>query len=105
MPAGSPPSLIDKPSRRAQHPGKPGDGGAMNRRQFLGAVAAGTAAFAGPCSAFAQNRRYDIIVRGGRIIDPSIRFDAVADLAISGNRIAAVEANLAGEAGETLDAR
>src|SRR4029079_18517073 len=42
---------------------------------------------------------------GGRVIDPSVRLDAVADVAISGGRIAAVERNLSADATEVLDAR
>lgn len=38
---------------------------------------------------------YDLILRGGHVIDPANRVDGVADVAISGNRIAAVAPNLA----------
>ena len=78
----------------------------LNRRQFLSAAAAGAATFAGAPRAFAgQSARYDLIIRGGRVIDPSVRLDAVGDVAISGGRIAAVEATIAGDAVETIDAR
>jgi dihydroorotase len=53
----------------------------------------------------AQAAHYDLVIRGGRVIDPSVRFDAVADVAISGGRIAAVERNLSADATEVLDAR
>jgi dihydroorotase len=39
------------------------------------------------------------------VIDPSLRLDAVRDVAISGGRIAAVEATIADEAAEIIDAR
>jgi dihydroorotase len=73
----------------------------MNRRQLIGA--AGAAFFAGIPGAFAAT--YDLIIRGGRVIDPSMGLDAVRDLAIAGGRIAAVEANIAADATETIDAR
>jgi dihydroorotase len=61
----------------------------LNRRQFLSAVAAGAARFVRAPRAFAG--RYDLIIRGGRVIDPSVRLDAIRDVAISGGRIVAVE--------------
>ena len=60
----------------------------MNRRQFLSAAAAGAAMFVRAPKAFAA--RYDMIIRGGRVIDPSVRLDAIRDVAISGGRIVAV---------------
>jgi len=48
---------------------------------------------------------YDLIVKGGRVIDPSLRINAIRDVAIAGGRIAAVEANIAADAAETIDAR
>jgi dihydroorotase len=75
----------------------------MNRRQFLSAAAVG----AGMCvrfpNAFAQN--YDLLIKGGRVIDPSVGLDAVRDVAIAGGRIAAVEPSIAGNAADTIDAR
>jgi dihydroorotase len=77
----------------------------LNRRQFVCAAAAGAAAFARVTNVLAQTPRYDLIVKGGRVIDPSLRVDAIRDVAIAGGRIAAVEANIAADAAETLDAR
>ncbi|HSZ18368.1 MAG TPA: amidohydrolase family protein [Candidatus Acidoferrum sp.] len=76
----------------------------LNRRRFLSvAVAsAGAAMFARLPTAFAAG--YDLIIKGGRVIDPSVRLDAIRDVAISGGRIAAVEASIAGDAADTLDA-
>jgi dihydroorotase len=42
---------------------------------------------------------------GGRVIDPTVGLDAVRDLAIAAGKIAAVEANITGDATETIDAR
>ncbi len=47
---------------------------------------------------------YDLIIKGGRVIDPSVRLDAIRDVAISGGRIAAVEATIAGDAADTIEA-
>jgi dihydroorotase len=49
--------------------------------------------------------KYDLILKGGRVIDPATRLDAVRDVAILAGRIAAITANLAGTAAETVDAR
>jgi len=78
----------------------------LNRRQFLSAAAASAAMFARAPRAFAaQAARYDLIIRGGRVIDPSVRLDAIRDVAISGSRITAVEANIAADAADIIDAR
>ena len=77
----------------------------MNRRQFVWAAAAGSAVFARVTDGFAAPARYDLIVKGGRVIDPSLRLDAIRDVAIAGGRIAAVEANIAADAADTIDAR
>lgn len=76
----------------------------MNRRQFVWSAAAGSAAIARVTDLRAAPT-YDLIIKGGRVIDPSVRLDEVRDVAISGGRIAAVEANLVGDAAEILDAR
>jgi len=75
----------------------------MNRRQFFHAAAAGAAMLASVPRAFAAT--YDVIVKGGRVIDPSLGIDAIRDVAIAGGRIAAVEANITADATETIDAR
>jgi dihydroorotase len=76
----------------------------LNRRQFLAAAAAtGAAMFVRSRRAFAAT--YDLIIKGGRVIDPSVRLDAIRDVAISGGRIVAVESSFAGDAADTMDAR
>jgi dihydroorotase len=75
----------------------------MNRRQFVCAAAAGAALLARVPQALAAT--YDLIIRGGRVIDPSAGIDGTRDVAIAGGKIAAVEANIAGDAAETIDAR
>lgn len=72
----------------------------MNRRLFVraAAAAAASAPFAWPAA------KYDLVVKGGRVIDPSRKLDAVRDVAIAKGRIAAIAPNLSGDAAETLDA-
>ena len=77
----------------------------MNRRGFLYSAAAGAALVVRAPNVFAQTPSYDVIIRGGRVIDPSLRIDAIRDVAIAGGRIEAVEANIAGEAAQAIDAR
>src|SRR5579864_5575462 len=76
----------------------------LNRRRFLSvaAASAGAALFARGRKVFAAS--YDLIIKGGRVIDPSVRLDAIRDVAISGGRIAAVEPTIAGDAADTIDA-
>src|SRR5262245_48625681 len=52
-----------------------------------------------------ENAAYDLVIKGGRVIDPASRLDAVRDVAIAGGRIAAVKADIAADAAETIDAR
>ena len=73
----------------------------MNRRQLV--CSAGAALLAGTTKARAAS--YDLLIKGGRVIDPSAGLDAVRDVAISAGRIVAVDAGIAGDAAETLDAR
>src|SRR5688572_5790567 len=79
----------------------------MNRRELIHA-AAGTALVLASGAAgrlAAQPTRFDLIVKGGRVIDPSLRLDAIRDVGIAAGRIAAVEPTLAAGAAATLDAR
>jgi dihydroorotase len=45
-------------------------------------------------AAFGQTGQYDLILKGGHVIDPKNGVDAVRDVAIRGGKIAAVEASL-----------
>jgi dihydroorotase len=76
----------------------------MNRRQFVW-NAAGTAAFMRIPSVIAAATKYDLIIKGGRVVDPSRKLNAIRDVAIVNGRIAAVEPNIAGDALEMIDAR
>jgi dihydroorotase len=75
----------------------------MNRRQFVYGGTA-TAALFGRVSG-ADAAAYDLLIKGGRVIDPSIGLDAVRDVAIAHGRIAAVAADISFDASETIDAR
>lgn len=73
----------------------------LTRRAFLAVTAIGSLARTSRIGA----ARYDVIVKGGRVIDPSQRFDRVADVAVRSGRIAAVQPNIAAaEAADVLDA-
>lgn len=75
----------------------------LTRRAFLTTAAGGAAALAAARSV--SGAQYDLLVKGGRVIDPSRRFDAMADVAIAKGRIAAVQPSIpASAAGEVVDA-
>ncbi len=69
----------------------------MNRRQFVYTVAATAAA--------ATKRRYDLIIKGGRVIDPWGKLNEINDVAIAGGHIAAIDPHIPPDAPETIDAR
>jgi dihydroorotase len=53
----------------------------------------------------AQTPRYDLLLKGGHVIDPANHVDAVMDVAVSKDKIAAVERDIpAGQAGKVVDA-
>ena len=61
----------------------------INRRQFLvsSALLAGVPIPVAP--------KYELLVKGGRVLDPSQRLDRVMDIAVRDGKIAALEANIA----------
>jgi dihydroorotase len=72
----------------------------MHRRSFLAALGA---AAVPPARAQA---RYDLLIRNGEVRDPASRLRRAADVAISGDRIAAVAAGIPpAQAREVMDAR
>jgi len=59
----------------------------------------------GTTIARAQAPRYDLLLKGGHVIDPANHVDAVLDVAVSKDRIAAVEKDIpVGQAGKVVDA-
>jgi len=75
----------------------------MHRRQFI-RTTTGAAAFASIPGALRAGTKYDLVVKGARVIDPSRKLDAVRDVAIANGRIVAIKENLAAGAAETIDA-
>jgi dihydroorotase len=75
----------------------------MKRRDFISrAIAAGVGWYSGQLLAATE---YDLLVTGGRVIDPATGTDALLDIAIRGNSIAAVAPDIAaGSAAATIDA-
>ena len=73
----------------------------MNRRHFLHSTVA-TALFGSSFLSSAQS--FDLIVRGGRVIDPSLHRDSIADIGIISGRIAAIAENIAGSSPQEIDA-
>ncbi len=76
----------------------------LSRRRLLrtGASTVAAAMIARVPRAFAAT--YDLVIKGGRVIDPSLGLDAVRDVAIAKGRIATVGENIAGDAAETVEA-
>ena len=76
----------------------------MSRRRFL-TTASGAAIASLPRIARLRAARDDLLIKGGRVIDPSRGVDRIADVAISRGRIAAVKADIAAStAAESIDA-
>ena len=75
----------------------------MTRRQFVSVTATAAAAL-GAGAARPRAASYDLVVRGGRVIDPSLGIDAVRDVAIAGGRIAAVEPGIDAGDAQVVDA-
>ena len=66
----------------------------LNRRQLFRAAAgaaASTMVTRIPNVFAAAPAKYDVIVKGGRVIDPAAKLNAIRDVAIAGGRIAAVK--------------
>jgi dihydroorotase len=73
----------------------------MNRRKFIGA---GAAVLVGIPRALAA-KKYDLIIKGGRVVDPSRKLNALRDVAIADGRIVAVDTDISASAAEIIDAR
>ena len=71
----------------------------INRREFLysSALLAGL-----PLPAASK---YDLVIKGGRVIDPGQKLDGIMDVAVRNGKIAALQASIpASDAMEVLDA-
>lgn len=61
-------------------------------------------AISSPLTLLAQTPRYDLLLKGGHVIDPANHIDEVRDVAVSQGKIAAVEKNIpADQAEKVLD--
>jgi len=75
----------------------------LTRRAFLQTTVTGGAALA--AGGVPSAAEFDLVLKGGRVIDPSRRFDALADVGIANRRIAAVRPSIpASAAADVLDA-
>jgi len=75
----------------------------LTRRAFLQTTVTGGAALT--AGGVASAAEFDLVLKGGRVIDPSRRFDALADVGIANGRIAAVRPSIpASAAADVLDA-
>ncbi len=53
----------------------------------------------------ADTQVFDLVLAGGRVLDPATGLDKVADVAITGDRIAAIDTGLVARARRTVDAK
>jgi dihydroorotase len=74
----------------------------MHRRQFVSTAAA---ALVGLPALAGRSAKYDLILKGGRVIDPSRKLNMVGDVAIANGRVAAVAAKITADASDMIDAR
>ena len=74
----------------------------MNRREFLMTTAG--MALVGVRGAVAAAARYDLVLKGGHVVDPASGLNAVRDVAIADGKIAAVAATIDAGAAQTVDA-
>ena len=71
----------------------------------LGAAASLVIILGMPANTLAQTPRYDLLLKGGHVIDPANHVDGVMDVAVSKDRIAAVDKDIpASQAGKVVDA-
>jgi dihydroorotase len=74
-------------------------------KTLLGAAVSLVIILGMPANTLAQTPRYDLLLKGGHVIDPANHVDAVMDVAVSKDKIAAVEKDIpAGQAGKVVDA-
>jgi dihydroorotase len=73
-------------------------------RMPLAILAVIVLAFGSPVAMVAQAPHYDLLLKGGHVIDPANHIDEVRDVAVSQGKIAAVEKNIpADQAGKVVD--
>ena len=77
----------------------------MDRRQFIGASAALAASGLTAKGALAADKPFDLLIKGGQVIDPSLEINGLRDVAIAAGKIVAVEPSITGPATQIIDAR
>src|SRR5258705_1726224 len=78
---------------------------AISRREFLAGAAAGGALLGLGAGAFAQSDRFDLVIKGGEVLDPSQKLRARRDVGIRNAVIAALEPEISdSRAKQVLDA-
>jgi dihydroorotase len=78
----------------------------QTRRDFLIGAAAGGALFGLGAGAFAQSDKFDLVIKGGEVLDPSQKLRAKRDIGIRNAVIAALEPEIAdARAKQVYDAR
>lgn len=74
------------------------------KNSFLYLSAILTSILLPPPYSFAQSPHYDLLLKGGHVIDPANHIDAVMDVAVSAGKIAAVDNDIpASSAGKVVD--
>jgi len=74
-------------------------------KTLLEAVASLVIILGMPANTLAQTPRYDLLLKGGHVIDPANHVDAVMDVAVSKDKIVAVEKDIPpSQAGKVVDA-
>jgi N-acyl-D-amino-acid deacylase len=78
----------------------------VTRRNFIvGGLAGGAATIAHPSLLLAARARYDVVLRGGHVVDGSGRAGVDADIAIANGRVAAIGRSLRDSGRVEIDAR
>ncbi|MCC7012916.1 MAG: D-aminoacylase [Planctomycetes bacterium] len=77
----------------------------LDRRRFLGSGLALAAGGVAACSSLQGERRFDTVLRGGSVLDGSGAAAFEADIAVRGERIAAIGSFDAASAARVIDAR
>jgi len=76
----------------------------MQRRMTMFWAVVAVLAICLPSSVLSQTSRYDLLLKGGHVIDPANHVDEVIDVAVSNGKIAAVEKNIpASQATKVVD--
>src|SRR6267154_993694 len=103
--------LFERPSLLGRRPGEEeiteGTMRPVSRREFLYGTAAGGALLGlGASGALAQTDKFDLVTKGGEVLDPGQKLRAQRDIGIRNAVIAALEPDIAdARAKQTLDAR